>query len=38
EAHNPKTLEPINVPAKRVVRFKMGRMMREKLNGRAEKL
>jgi integration host factor subunit beta len=35
EAHNPKTLEPVNVPAKRVVRFKMGRIMREKLNGRA---
>ncbi|MHC4508140.1 MAG: HU family DNA-binding protein, partial [Planctomycetota bacterium] len=37
EAHNPKTLEPIDVPAKRVVRFKMGRLMREELNGRAER-
>jgi nucleoid DNA-binding protein len=36
-AHNPKTLEPIDVPAKRRVRFKMGRLMREKLNGRVEK-
>jgi len=36
-AQNPKTLEPIEVPAKRVVKFKMGRMMRKKLNGRAEK-
>jgi integration host factor subunit beta len=37
EAHNPKTLELINVPAKRAVKFKMGRIMREKLNGRAKK-
>ena len=36
-AHNPKTLEPIDVPAKRRARFKMGRLMREKLNGRVEK-
>ena len=36
-AQNPKTLEPIEVPAKRVVKFKMGRMMREELYGRAEK-
>jgi integration host factor subunit beta len=36
-AQNPKTLEPIEVPAKRVMKFKMGRMMRKKLNGRAEK-
>jgi len=32
-AQNPKTLEPVNVPAKRAVRFKMGRIMKQKLNG-----
>jgi nucleoid DNA-binding protein len=32
-AQNPKTLEKVHVPAKRSVKFKMGRMMREKLNG-----
>jgi integration host factor subunit beta len=31
-ARNPKTLERIHVPGKRVVKFKMGRLMREKLN------
>jgi len=31
-AQNPKTLEKIQVPAKRRVKFKMGRVMREKLN------
>lgn len=31
-AQNPKTLEPIEVPAKRRVKFKMGRIMREKLS------
>ena len=31
-AQNPKTLEPVKVPAKRAVRFKMGRIMKEKLN------
>ena len=30
-AHNPKTLEKIQVPAKRVVKFKIGRVMRERL-------
>jgi nucleoid DNA-binding protein len=30
-AHNPKTLEPVKVPAKRRVKFKMGRIMKEKL-------
>jgi len=29
---NPRTQENISVPAKRVVRFKMGRMMRERMN------
>ena len=36
-AQNPKTLEPVEVPAKRRIKFKVGRIMREKLNGRAEK-
>jgi len=30
-AQNPKTMEPVEVPAKRTVRFKMGRLMRERL-------
>lgn len=30
---NPKTLEPVSVQAKRMVRFKMGRLMKQKLNG-----
>ena len=33
KAQNPKTLEPIDVPAKRSVKFKIGRIMKEKLNG-----
>ena len=32
EAQNPKTLEKVHVPAKRSVKFKMGRMMKQKLN------
>ena len=32
-AQNPKTLEPVEVPAKRRVKFKMGRIMRERMNG-----
>ena len=35
-AQNPKTLERIEVPAKRVVKFKVGRLMRQKLNGQNE--
>ena len=31
-AHNPKTLEPVKIPAKRRVKFKMGRAMREGMN------
>lgn len=31
-AQNPKTLKRIQVPAKRRVKFKIGRVMREKLN------
>ena len=30
-AQNPKTLERVEVPAKRTVKFKMGRLMRERL-------
>ena len=30
---NPKTLERVDVPAKRTVRFKLGRLMKEKLQG-----
>lgn len=37
EGYNPKTLEPIDVPAKRVVKFKTGRLIREGLNGKAKK-
>ena len=33
-AQNPRTLEKVEVPAKRRVVFKAGRMMREGLNGR----
>ncbi len=34
-AQNPKTLERVHVPAKRTVRFKLGRMMKEKLQQRS---
>ncbi len=33
-SHNPKTMEQVHVPAKRVVKFKTGRLMKQKLNGR----
>ena len=33
KAQNPKTLEPVFVPAKRTVKFKEGRLIKEKLNG-----
>jgi len=36
-AQNPKTLQKIQVPAKRVVKFKMGRIMKEKLNSKIAK-
>jgi integration host factor subunit beta len=36
-AQNPKTLEPIDVPARRRVKFKMGRIMKEKLSTRVAK-
>jgi len=31
-AQNPKTLEQVRVPARRTVKFKMGRLMRQKMN------
>ncbi|MHC4143481.1 MAG: HU family DNA-binding protein [Planctomycetota bacterium] len=31
-AQNPKTMERVEVPPKRVVKFKMGRIMREEMN------
>ncbi|MFB0525651.1 MAG: HU family DNA-binding protein [Phycisphaerae bacterium] len=34
KAQNPKTLERIHVPGKRVVKFKTGRLIKQKLNGR----
>jgi integration host factor subunit beta len=36
-AQNPRTLEPIEVPAKRRVKFKMGRIMRERMNGKVRR-
>ena len=33
-AQNPKTMEPVEVPAKRTVKFKMGRLMRESMNSK----
>ena len=32
-AQNPKTLEQVHVPAKLTVKFKAGRLMKQKLNG-----
>lgn len=37
KAQNPKTLEPIDVPARRRVKFKMGRIMKKKLSTRVAK-
>lgn len=31
-AQNPKTLEPVEVPEKRTVKFKVGRLMKQKLS------
>ena len=31
-AQNPKTMERVQVPAKRIVKFKMGRLMKQKVN------
>src|SRR5271154_887377 len=33
KAQNPKTLEPVAVPEKRTVKFKVGRLMKQKLGG-----
>ncbi len=33
KGQNPKTLEPVQIPAKRTVWFKAGRLMKQKLNG-----
>lgn len=35
-AQNPKTLERVEVPAKRTVKFKMGRLMREHLGSQEQ--
>jgi len=32
-AQNPRTLEKVDVPAKRIVKFKVGRLMRKKVAG-----
>lgn len=32
-AQNPKTLEPVQVPPKRTVKFKVGRLMKQTLSG-----
>lgn len=37
-AQNPKTLERVHVPAKRTVKFKMGRLMKQKLNSHNAKV
>ena len=36
QAQNPRTLEKVVVPAKRVVKFKVGRLMRERVCGDEE--
>jgi integration host factor subunit beta len=33
KAQNPKTLDPVEVPEKRTVKFKVGRLMKQKLSG-----
>lgn len=37
-AQNPRTLEKVSVPAKRIVKFKVGRMMRERVSGEGERV
>jgi len=32
KTQNPKTMEPVQVPAKRVVKFKMGRLMKQRVD------
>jgi integration host factor subunit beta len=34
-AQNPKTLEQVHVPAKQAVKFKMGRLMKQRLNSQS---
>lgn len=34
-AQNPKTLERVDVPAKKTVKFKVGRLMKQRLDGEA---
>ena len=34
-AQNPKTLQPVSVPEKRTVKFKVGRLMKAKLSGKS---
>ena len=36
EGQNPKTLEKVHVPAKRAVKFKMAKLMKQKLNNSDE--
>jgi integration host factor subunit beta len=38
KAQNPKTLEPVAVPEKRTVKFKVGRLMKQKLGDLAGKV
>ena len=33
-AQNPKTLQRVSVPAKRTVKFKVGRLLKERLDGK----
>ncbi len=35
-AQNPRTLEKVDVPAKKIVKFKVGRLMRKKVSGLAD--
>jgi integration host factor subunit beta len=35
-AQNPRTLEKVSVPAKKVVKFKVGRLMRERVSNNAD--
>lgn len=35
-AQNPRTLEPVKVPEKRTVKFKVGRLMKERLDDEGE--
>jgi len=37
-AQNPKTLEQVHVPAKRAAKFKMGRLMKQKLSSQNAKV